>query len=155
MKALFITLLALASLAHAETLKVYRQKSTPTPEKVRSKLTGEPSRWFSPGEPLGEIELGDATLEGIVAKYREQSWKDEPFYGPVEAYVFEDAKGRFYVAHFEYVKGDKLLGQGVRVAVNRLQKVTGRKGMFVGSPYDGSSVTEELLLKKLRGIASK
>lgn len=154
MKAPLITLLALAAIAQAETLKVYRQKSTPTPEKMRSKLTGEPSRWISPGEPLGEIELGDATLEGIVAKYRKESWKSEPFYGPVETYVFEDAKGRFYVAHFEFVKGDKAFGEGSRVAINRLEKA-GKKGMFLGSPYDGSSVTEELLLKRLRAIASK
>ncbi|WP_353568877.1 hypothetical protein [Haloferula sargassicola] len=140
---------------HAETIRVYREERVETPEHVRSKLTGEPSRWTAKGEFVGQIDLGDLTLDGIIADYCERSWKDEPFYGPVEKFVFEDSKGRVYVAHLEYVKDSKLLGEGRRVAVKRLEKVRRRKDRFTGSPYGGSSIFDDTLLKGLRTLVVK
>jgi hypothetical protein len=155
MRSLALALTLLSTSAHAEIIKVYREECVATPEHVRSKITGEPSSWTSKGELVGQIDLGESTVEGIVAEYRAQSWKDEPFYGPVERFVFEDSKGRHYVAHFEYLKDHKLLGEGLRVAVKLLEKVQGKKGRFTGSPYDGSSIFDEKLLRELRRLVAK
>jgi hypothetical protein len=155
MRSLALALALLSTSAHAEIIKVYREERVETPDHVRSKLTGEPSRWTAKGELVGQIDLGESTVEAIVAEYRERSWKDEPFYGPVERFVFEDSKGRHYVAHFEYVKDHKLFGKGQRVAVKLLEKAQGKKDRFTGSPYDGSSIFDETLLKALRSLVAK
>ncbi|MBB5352863.1 hypothetical protein HNR46_003111 [Haloferula luteola] len=155
MRLVILTTLLLVGFTHAETIEVYREDRVETPKHVRSNLTGKPTYWIATGKLVGKLDLGEATLGKIVADYREASWKDEPFYGPVEQFVFVDSKGRFYVAHLEYLKDSELLGEGRRVAINELKKVQGRKGMFTGSPYSGSSVFHEGILKKLRALVAK
>ncbi len=137
---------------HGEIIEIYRCNSTLKPNK---KITDDAKPYvecLSLGERIGKLETGDLSLSDIIQVAKEDSWVGEPFYGPVEKYIFKDFNGQHYVAHFEFKKGHELFGKGRRVAINRIAKISGAKEEFSGSPYNGSSVYSEVILKKLRSL---
>ena len=148
-------MLILTTAIHAETVEVYQAVETPIPKKKKTQDRDGPGVWISLGKCIGAIDTGEKSLRSVVAGYKEQSWKAEPFYGPVEKFIFKDSASKLYIVHFEYLEGDKIFGKGVRFAIIDLAAIAEKKGYFVGSPYSGSSVTDERVLKQLREFASK
>jgi len=136
----------------AEEITVFRCDTKLSPARDGHKDV-ERGCYTSAGERLGKFDTGDKTLISIIKRYRADSWKSEPFYGPVKEYVFRDSKDRIFLVHFEYMKGHKNFGKGFRFAVIQLTKDA--KGRYIGSPYDGSSVYDETILKHLREFARK
>lgn len=152
MKLHLLLLLMLTTSLHAEQVEVYQVVETPIPGNRKTLEVG--TRWISVGKRISALDTGERSLRSIIAGYREQSWGGEPFYGPVEQFIFKDSAGKLYLAHFEYLKGHKILGKGLRFAIIELTAVAGRNGQFLGSPYNGSSVTDETILKQLRILVS-
>lgn len=107
------------------------------------------------GNQLSTISTGTKSLQAIYNDHLKTSWIAEPFYGPVVKYVFKDSAGKLFVVHFEFEEGDKIIGKGIRFAIAPLKAVNVPKGHFTGSPYNGSSVTDETILKQLRELARK
>ncbi len=141
------------SVVIAEEVMVYRCETTlsePLPN-------GDTPSYSSPGEELGKIETGKDSLVAVIQAYEKDSWKAEPFYGPVEKYVFKDSQGKLFVVHFEFKKDHPhpMMAKGTRFAILPLTEVAGAKGKYTGSPYDGSSISDEGILKQLREIAHK
>ena len=109
----------------------------------------------SMGDRLAVFTTGQKSLQTICDNYRKISWTAEPFYGPIIPYIFKDSRGKLFVVHFEFQEGHNIIGKGVRFAMAPLKAVPRSKGLYSGSPYDGSSVTDEGLLKQLRELAAK
>ena len=104
---------------------------------------------------MAVFTTGQKSLQTICDNYRKISWTAEPFYGPIIPYIFKDSRGKLFVVHFEFQEGHNIIGKGVRFAMAPLKAVPRSKGLYSGSPYDGSSVTDEGLLKQLRELAAK
>ncbi len=152
---LAILLLIIGQAAFAETVEVFREVDV-DPRSVNGLKIEEddPATWPKTfGAKLGVVDTGDETISKIIKEYEEQSWQGEPFYGPCETYIFKDMHGEFYSVHFEFKKGHKIFGKGVRFAITKLSPVEGAKNIFIGSPYNGSSVFDEKILNQLKTIA--
>jgi len=141
-----------ASALIGEEVAVYRCVTSFSVTKPDSD-SSERTYYSSIGEELGKIETGKESLLSIYEAWIKDSWNGEPFYGPVEKYIFKDSKGKLYVAHFEFKEGHKAVGKGVRFAIIPLTKVKGLKDKYSGSPYNGSSISDEGILKQLRALA--
>jgi|APTNR8051073442_1049403.scaffolds.fasta_scaffold10522_3 hypothetical protein len=109
----------------------------------------------SVGNSLAVFKSGGKTIMTIYKDFYKTSWTAEPFYGPVVPYIFKDSDGRLFLVHFEFKEGHEILGKGLRFAIAPLKAVKGSKRLYTGSPYDGSSVTDEGLLKQLRLLSVK
>jgi len=128
-------LLIISQTAFAETLEVYRELDVDHRSVKGLKIEeDDPGTWPKTfGAKLGVLDTGDETMGKIIKNYEEQSWHGEPFYGPCETYIFKDSQGAFYSAHFEFKKGHKTFGKGMRFAITKLTPVEGTKNIFVGS----------------------
>lgn len=104
---------------------------------------------------VGQLNTGSKGLMTIVKDYEKTSWTSEPFYGPVTKFAFRDESARWFIVHFEFIEGHKMVGEGLRFAIAPMTPVSGKKGSFHGEPYNGSSVTEEAILKQLRVLAKE
>jgi hypothetical protein len=109
----------------------------------------------SMGDQLAVFTSGQKTLTTIYADYEEKSWRAEPFYGPVIPYIFKDSAGKLFVVHFEFQEGHELVGEGLRFAIAPLKPTSGSKRLYTGSPYHGSSVYDDGLVKQLRELSIK
>lgn len=118
------------------------------------KLQGHDAEKVSLGAELSKMDTGAKTFREVIEQYREESWKAEPFYGPVKKFIVMDTAKRMYIVHFEYLKGHKWIDPGSRFAVAELQKVDGHPGEFIGEPYNGSSVTERRIVDQLQRVAA-
>ncbi len=104
---------------------------------------------------LGTLDTGTKNLATIVKDYEKTSWTAEPFYGPVTKFGVRDASAQWFIVHFEFIEGHKMVGKGLRFAIAPMNPVSGKKRHFRGEPYNGSSVTEEPILKQLRVLATQ
>ena len=104
---------------------------------------------------VGLLNTGSKKLMTIVKDYDKTSWTSEPFYGPVTKFAFRDESAQWFIVHFEFIEGHKMVGEGLRFAIAPMTPVSGKKGNFRGEPYNGSSVTEEAILKQLRVLAKE
>lgn len=109
----------------------------------------------SVGDNLAVFKSGEKSLMTIYKDFEKSSWTAEPFYGPAVPYIFKDSEGRLFIVHFEFKEGHEILGKGLRFAIAQLKAVKGSKRLYTGSPYDGSSVTDEGLLKQLRVLSQQ
>lgn len=151
MKYLILTvgvLTCLLSQLPAEEITLFTCKSAGL-----GKLQGHDVEKVTLGGELAKIDTSTKSFRAIIEQYREGSWKTEPFYGPVKKFIARDTAKKLYIVHFEYLKGHKALDPGTRFAVIELSKVNGHPGEFIGSPYDGSSVTEQPILDQLKRVA--
>ena len=139
-----LTLLALASasMLRAEDVVVYRC--------VEGKKES-----VSVGDQLAVFTTGNKTLQTIYDDFLKTSWTAEPFYGPVIPYIFKDSRNKLFLVHFEFQEGHTILGKGLRFAIAPLKAVPKSKGLYSGSPYNGSSVSDERLLKQLCELTLK
>ena len=108
------------------------------------------------GKKVGIISTGDREFPAIVTaakKHVESNAMNDPFYGPGFSYLIKDPRGQFYIAYFEYVKGDPTFC-GVRVALNDVKPVGNLPNVFEGAVHDGSSFDKELV-GQLRDLTEK
>ncbi|MEN3944224.1 hypothetical protein WJU23_23175 [Prosthecobacter sp. SYSU 5D2] len=107
------------------------------------------------GKELAVFTTGGKSLMTLYQDFQKTSWTAEPFYGPVIPYLFKDSTGRLFIVHFEFKEGHPVFGEGFRFAIAPLTTVKGARRGYRGSPYNGSSVTDEGLLKQLRDLSVK
>lgn len=139
----------------AETIEVFECVSEGVVHKGKKEGMDVSVEQVKPGAALGIMDTGSADLKAIVDQALATSWVGEPFYGPVVKFILKDSSKRLFIAHFEYLKGHKVLGEGLRFAIIELTPVQGKAGVFEGDPYNGSSVTEKSLLPQFKTLADK
>jgi hypothetical protein len=143
---LLLCLILAASPLTAEEITEYRCVNSHSVAKSE-KDSNDHINYSSVGEELSKLETGKESLLSIYEARKKDSGKGEPFYGPVEKYIFKDTKGRHYLAHFEFKDGDEFFGRGDRFAILPLTKVEGQKDKYSGSPYNGRTIYDEGILK--------
>ncbi len=112
--------------------------------------------FYLPTKKVGEVETGAESFSKNVQLAAAKSWQGEPFYGPVVKLLVKDTGGRFFVVHFEYLRGHQTLGKGFRFAAIEAKAAPGRKDAWRGDPYQGSSIVgNESMNKALQEIVEK
>jgi hypothetical protein len=154
MKCLLILFLLMAAplKGRAELVEVFQCET----EAKRVSGSDDIDVLYLPMKKLGVMETGMDSFFKVVQSAAPKSWKEEPFYGPVVKLLVKDSGGRFFVVHFEYLRGHRTIGKGFRFVAIEAKAAPGRKDAWRGDPYQGSSIVGNGLMNKaLQEIVEK